>query len=231
MAAAFLLTVLATGGAAAGLFLGERHRVSLYLEAAGGGLLLGIALFWILPEIASELNWLVAPFLMLAACFGIAQIDHYFKSTGSSPRREVIGPLLTAAAIHSFLDGWSLRAVWSQQAASLAVPLGLALHKVPEGLALGWVTGHAFVSRWKALGLCAFVEAITVMGAWAEPRIDQSAVKEFGPWWMAVVLAIIAGSFSFLGIHAVLPARRKAGVVAIFFATLLSVAGATLIRG
>jgi hypothetical protein len=29
----------------------------------------------------------------------------------------------------------------------------------------------------------------------------------------------------------VLPARRKAGVVAIFFATLLSVAGATLIRG
>ena len=228
MGTAFLLTVLATGGAAAGLLLGERRRFSLYLGAAGGGLLLGIALFWILPEIAGQLSWLTALLLTSAACFGMALLDRHFD-TGNWQGREVIGSLLTAAAIHSFLDGWSLRAVSGQQAASVVVPLGLALHKVPEGLALGWVTGHSFVSRWKAVSLCALVEAVTVAGAWVEPRADQSAIKAFGPWWMAVVLAVIAGSFSFLGIHAVLPARRKAGVVAIFLMTLLIVGGATLL--
>jgi zinc transporter ZupT len=138
--------------------------------------------------------------------------------------------LLTAAAIHSFLDGWSLRAVSNQQVANVVVPLGLALHKVPEGLALGWVTGHAFASRPKAIFFCFLAEAMTIAGALAEPRVDYSATRTFGAWWMAVVLAVIAGSFSFLGIHAVLPARRRAGVMAVFLATTLSVGGATLFR-
>ncbi len=79
--------------------------------------------------------------------------------------------------------------------------------------------------------LCALAEALTIVGALAERSIDQSAIKEFGAWWMAVVLAMIAGSFSFLGIHAVLPARRKTGVIAIFFAAILSVGGVALFKG
>ena len=63
-----------------------------------------------------------------------------------------------------------------------------------------------------------------------EPIIDQSAMGAFGAWWMAAVLAVIAGSFLFLGIHTVLPARRKAGVMAVFLATTLSVGGATLLK-
>jgi zinc and cadmium transporter len=230
MITACLLTVLALGGVAAGLLLGARRRFSVYLGAAGGGLLFGIAVFWILPEIASELSWLAAFFLATAACFGIALLDRYFDSTGSSPGREVVSPLLAAAAIHSFLDGWSLRAVSNQQVANVVVPLGLALHKVPEGLALGWVTGHSFASRPKALAVCFLVEGMTMMGALAEPSVDYSATKAFGAWWMALVLAVIAGSFSFLGIHTVLPARRRAGVMAVFLATTLSVGGATLLR-
>src|SRR3954453_20976235 len=103
MITACLLTVLALGGVAAGLFLGKRRRFSVYLEAAGGGLLFGIAVFWILPEIVSELSWFAALLLAAAACFGIALLDRHFDSTGSSPGQEVIGPLLAAAAVHSFL--------------------------------------------------------------------------------------------------------------------------------
>jgi zinc transporter ZupT len=120
--------------------------------------------------------------------------------------------------------------VSNQQVASVVVPLGLALHKVPEGLALGWVTGHSFVSRPKAIAFCFLVEAMTMAGALVEPIIDRSATGAFGTWWMAVVLAVIAGSFSFLGIHTVLPVRRRAGVMAVFLATMLSVGGATLFR-
>jgi zinc and cadmium transporter len=231
MITACLLTVLALSGVAAGLFLGRTRRFSVYLGAAGAGLLFGIAVFWILPEIASELSWLAALLLAAAACLGIALLDRYFDSTGSSPGREVIGPLLAAAAVHSFLDGWSLRAVSNQQVASVVVPLGLALHKVPEGLALGWVTGHSSTSRIKALAVCFLVEAMTVAGALVEPKADYSATRAFGAWWMAAVLAVIAGSFSFLGIHTVLPARRRAGVMAVFLATTLSVGGVTLFKG
>lgn len=230
MAAAYLLTLLGVSGAAAGLLLGKKRQFSAYLGAAGGGLLFGIAVFWILPEIASELNWLLAFFLAAGAYFGITLLDRFFESADPLPAQEVIGPLLAAAAVHSFLDGWSLRAVSNQQVANVVVPLGLALHKIPEGLALGWITGRSFTSPWKALTACAFAEAATIAGALIEPRVDQSATREFGAWWMAVVLAIIAGSFFFLGVHAVLPARRKVGVLAVFLATSLSIGGVTLFR-
>ncbi len=231
MVIACLLTVLALSGAAAGLLLGKRRRFSVYLGAAGGGLLFGIAVFWILPEIASELNWLAAFLLAAAACFGIALLDRHFQHADSSPGREVIGPLLAAAAIHSFLDGWSLRAVSSQHVANIVVPLGLAFHKIPEGLALGWVTSHSFASRSKAMAICFLVESMTIAGAAVEPSVDNSAARAFGTWWMAVVLAIIAGSFSFLGLHAVLPARRRAGVIAVFLLTTLGVGGVSWLRG
>ncbi len=230
MAIACLLTVLAWGGAVAGLLLGKR-QFSVYLGAAGGGLLFGIAVFWILPEIARELNWPTACLLAVAAGFGIALLDRYVEHSGASPGQEVIGPLLLAAAIHSFLDGWSLRAVSRQQVANFVVPLGLALHKVPEGLALGWVTGHSFPSRPKAMAVCFLVEAMTVAGAAVEPFIDDSATRAWGAWWMATVLAVIAGSFSFLGIHALLPTRRRAGAMAVFLLTTLSVGGVAWFKG
>lgn len=229
MIAACLLTALALGGATVGLLWGKR-RFSVYLGAAGGGLLFGIAAFWILPEIAGELNWFTACSLAAAASFAIALLDRYFEHSGASPKQKVVGPLLVAAAIHSFLDGWSLQAVSNQQVASIIVPLGLALHKVPEGLALGWVTGHSFISRSKAAAVCFLAEAMTVVGAVVEPLVDRSATRAFGAWWMAAVLAIIAGSFFFLGLHAVLPLRRRTGAMTVFFLTTLGVGGIALLK-
>jgi zinc transporter ZupT len=229
MALACLLTVLALGGVLVGLRLGTRH-FSVYLGAAGGGLLFGMAAFWILPEIAGELNWLRACLLAAAACFGITLLDRRFEHSRDSRGQQVIGPLLLAAAIHSFLDGWSLRAVSNRQIANIVVPLGLALHKVPEGLALGWVIGHASTSRSKAAMACFLAEAMTVAGAVVEPYVDYSATRAFGAWWMAAVLAVIAGSFFFLGLHAILPVRRRAGVMAVFFVTVLSVGGIALLK-
>lgn len=230
MFAACLLTALALSGVLIGTLLGER-RFPVYLGAAGGGLLFGIAVFWILPEIASELNWLAACFLAAAAGLGIALLDRHFEHPGDLPGQKVIGPLLLATAIHSLLDGWSLRAVSHQQVASIVVPLGLALHKGPEGLALGWVTGHSFPSRTKAITLCFLAEAMTIVGAAVEPFLDDSATKAWGAWWMAAVLAVIAGSFSFLGIHALLPMRRRTGAMAVFLLATLSVGGVAWFRG
>jgi zinc and cadmium transporter len=208
MAAAWLLTLLAWGGIAAGSFLGQWRTASSRLAAVGSALLFGIALFLVIPEIAGQLGWAPAFGLALAVCCGLALLDRLLTHGGHSSR-EVIGPLLAAAAVHSFLDGWSVRALSIQPFASIAVPLGLALHKIPEGLALGLITRKSMSSSSKALAVSAGVESLTLIGAIAEPGVNQSGTARFGTWWTAIVLAIVAGSFLFLGYHTFLENRHN----------------------
>jgi zinc and cadmium transporter len=229
MAVAWLLTLLALGGVMAGLFLGQSRALSSQLAAAGGGLLFGIAVFWLIPEIAETSGWTGAFALALASGTGLAALDMFLVHTGYSPRHGVVGPLLLAVGVHSFLDGWSLRAVSAEPVAAVAVPLGLALHKVPEGIALGWITRQSLSSVGKAAAASIGVELLTVVGASIEHRADTSGAASFGPWWTAGVLAIIAGSFLFLGLHAVLPARRNTGIIIIFFVTLLAIGGTRIL--
>ena len=223
MAVAWLLTVLAWAGIAAGVYLSEPRKLSVHLAAAGGGLLFGISLFWIVPEMAETSGTGAAVALAFAACGVLAFLDRFLIHTGHSPRHGVLAPLFVATALHSFVDGWSLRALATQPLANIAVPLGLALHKVPEGLALGWVTRRSIDRPRKAMMACAAVEALTVIGAAVEPRANESGSAAFGPWWTIAVLAIIAGSFLFLGLHAVLPNWKKGGVVTAFLGTLFVV--------
>ena len=73
-------------------------------------------------------------------------------------------PLIGAAAVHSFLDGWSIAT--AQLAVPLglriAVPLAVALHKLPEGIALGGILRAAVKSRRAALGWCIVAEGATL---------------------------------------------------------------------
>lgn len=220
MTAAWLLTLLALAGVVFGVWMGQARALSSHLGAAGGGLLFGIALFWLIPEIAETSGWVRACALVLVACGAMLLLDRYLAHTGHSPRHGIIGPLLAAAAVHSFLDGWSVRAFSGQPVANLAVPLGLAMHKIPEGLALGWITHKSLGSASKAMTASAAVEAVTVIGAFVEPRANQSGIAEFGAWWTAMVLAIIAGGFLFLGLHALWPGWKRPGVLVVFLATL-----------
>lgn len=231
MVAAWALTLLACAGIVAGLFLGQSVKLSHHLAAAAGGLLFGISLFLVIPEIAESSGWLAAIVLAVAACCALVALDRFLIHTGHSPRHGVIGPLLAATVVHSFLDGWSVRALSLQPLADIAVPLGLALHKIPEGLALGWIVRRSFSSIWTAGAVGGLVEAATLAGAAIEPRANQSGVAAFGPGWSAVVLAIVAGGFLFLGLHALVPARNRPGVVPVFIATLATVGGIALVRG
>ncbi len=202
MAAAWVLTLLAFGGILAGVFAGQWRRAPSHLAAVGGVLLFGIALFLVIPEIARSLGWALAFGLALMVCGGLVLVDSLIRHT-------LIAPLLVATAVHSFLDGWSVRALSLEVFASIAVPLGLALHKIPEGLALGMMTRKSMSSVSWALGVSAGVEALTLVGAIVEPRISESGTARFGAWWTAIVLAIVAGSFLFLGVHAFVPHRRR----------------------
>lgn len=230
MAIAFVLTFLAFCGIAGGVFLGQSRTPSAHLAAAGGGLLSGISLFWLLPEIAAESGWIAAVLLVGFGCAVLWVLEHSLNHGGHQHHDGIAGPLLAATAVHSFLDGWSIQVFSAGTLARVAVPLGLALHKVPEGLALGLLIRKSISSPWKAFTAACSVEALTLAGAWIEPEANRSGIALLGIWWTEIVLGIVAGTFLYLGFHATVPARAKQGVVPIFLLTVCLVAIAALLH-
>jgi zinc transporter ZupT len=226
MAIPWLLTLLGLAGVAAGVYLGHARVLSALLAAAGGGLLFGISLFWLIPEIGLTTGrWLALALALLAAAM-MAVLDRLLLHAGHSPRQGILWPVLAAMALHSFLDGWSVRALAARPLPEIAAPMGLALHKIPEGIAAGWIARRSTSSGWKAAAAGGAAQLATVAGALIEPGADRLGTARFGEGWPAAVVAIIAGSFLFLGFHAVLPHWKKASVLAVFGATVLLVASA-----
>ena len=226
MAAAWLLFLLALVGIVTGALIGQSRILSARLAALGGGLLFGIGLFFVLPEIASSIGFVEASALsvMFGALFLL--VNHYLTHTRISPdpRRSpdhaLVAPLLFATTLHSFLDGWSVRALPAQNLAGLGVLIGLALHKIPEGLALGWIARRSTRSASKAILACSTVELPTLLGAWIEPKANRSGIAVFGIGSPALILSVVAGSFLFIGFHIVIPERKKQGVVLAFLASV-----------
>lgn len=222
MLIAWLITALAIAGIFGGV-LGHVRLPSAPLAAAGGGLLVGICIFWLMPEIVPITGFFRAVVLLAAVCAFLLTID---RTLG----HRFMLPLLAATALHSFLDGWALRTLAIRPLENIAVPIGLALHKIPEGLALGWIVRKWLPNAAAAVALASAVELMTPLGSFVEPYADRNGLAMFGSFWTAIVLAIVGGSFLFLGLHAVLPERRKGNIVVIFFATFAVVGCLTFLR-
>jgi zinc and cadmium transporter len=217
MVVAWLITTLALFGVFFGA-LGQARMPSAQLAAAGGGLLTGICIFWLMPEISSTLGMWRAIGFPVAVCVALLLIDRVLGDAEHPDRHHrFVAPLLAATALHSFLDGWSVRTLSVREFANVAVPIGIALHKIPEGLALGWLARRTMDRTRAAIATASAVELMTPVGAFVEPYADQSGLAAFGPSWTALVLGTVGGSFLFLGFHAIVPERRKVAVLAIFF--------------
>jgi hypothetical protein len=230
MALAWSLTLVAITGVIGGVMLGQSRWVSSQVAAAGGGLLFGIALFWLMPEIAAASGWMVAVLSTLAACAIIAGADALLMHAGHSPRTGAIAPLLVATGVHCFLDGWSVRALGGRPMTDIAVAVGLALHKAPEGVALGWAVRRTMKWPAKAFLAGSAIEFITALAAYIEPRVNASGMSTVGHWWEPGVLAVISGSFLFLGFHVVVPERKKRGIIPMFVVTLVCIAALARVR-
>jgi zinc transporter ZupT len=196
-----------------------------------------------LPEMAERSGWLAGASALTIGAIVLWCIDHFLYPICPScshshdhhkcPEPPLHGfgpPLLIAVGLHSILDGWSIRVLAPDSVAGLAVPIGLALHKVPEGLALGLITRESMRSGRRAFLLCVLAESLTLLGASLEPYIDRAGASHFGGLWLTAVLALTGGSFLFLGFHTVHGSRNKPGVLSTFFLTLCGVAGIALVH-
>src|ERR1700733_909464 len=101
-----------------GGWLTGAERRSRMVVAFSAGVLLGVAVFGLLPELAIEKGWVVS-LLLFGVGYGLliainryaypvcpsCAHDHDHTSC-SSELHGFAGPLIAASALHTFLDGW-----------------------------------------------------------------------------------------------------------------------------
>jgi zinc transporter ZupT len=234
-----LATAVGVGGAAFGIWLGETRARARVVVPLTAGMLLGVAIFGLLPELEQDAGWplcfaLVAAgyaALAIPARFGYSvcpscshQHDHHACAT---ELHGFAAPLLAGAALHSFFDGWS--AASAQLAAPielrLAAPLAIALHKAPEGIALGGILCASMKSRGRAFLAAALAECSTIVGG----ALALSLAPQFGGKWIVYPLGVTAGWLCYLGFHAAHEEWRLRGARRAFTAAAAGMAGAALI--
>lgn len=233
----FVLTLL---GAYLGIRLGDAPRFSRRVLPFSGGVLVGIAIFWVLPEIAEQYGWPGA-LCGIAAGFGLLWLinryvfavcpacSHTHDHDACTNRLHgFTAPLLAAASLHSFFDGWSLGVAHQQSAEGvrLAFLAGIGIHKLPEGVALGVLLLAGTGSVWKAWVSCAAVQSCMIAGG----LLAAIAAPHLGPYWISSLLSIAAGTFNYLGYHAIESEYRARGLLTAFMPALTGAAGAAALR-
>ena len=240
IAAPALATVVGLAGAALGLWLTGLRRRAQVVVPFSAGVLLGVALFGLMPELALEAGW-TASLILFAAGYGLLVLinryayavcptcahDHDHNACATE-LHGFAGPLIAAAALHCFLDGWSVVTVQSTAPLGLrvAVPLAVALHKLPEGIALGGILRASVKSRAAAMGWCALAEGTTLVGG----ALGLVMAPHLGTEWITFPLGIAAGWLFYLGFHAVHEEWKRRGAAPAFLSALTGVAGAAAIQ-
>jgi len=234
------VTAIALVSAAAGVRFATAPRAGRVLVPFGAGLLMGMALFGIWPELAESIGWAGGLGAILLG-FGLLWVVNRYVhplcpscTAGHNHGACAVTlhgfalPLVVAGAIHSFMDGLAVGAAREGGQGGLAwgVFVAIAVHKVPEGLAYGAILRAALRSRLSALGWCAVCQAPTIVGA----VMESLASEHFGAGWLVIPMALAGGSFLFLGYHAIHGDWRRRGIVPAFAPALTGAAGAAFLQ-
>ncbi len=234
-----LATLVALAGALTGLWLtGTRGRARVMVPLSAG-VLLGVVLFGLIPEILTEIGPLTGTGLMAAGyllLFAISRYaypvcptcthDHDHHACDTELHGFAI-PLLAATAVHAFLDGWSVTTVQSAPLGiRMAVPIAIAIHKFPEGIALGGMLRAALRSRRHAFAWCVLAESATLAGG----GLGLVIAPHLGTAWTSYPIAIAGGCFLYLGIHAVHEEWKRRGAGAAFAPAGIGAVGAAAIQ-
>ena len=241
IAAPLLATIVGMGGALAGLWLTGFRKRARAVVAFSAGVLLGVALFGLVPELAAELGWPVSTTLFVGGYLALLTVNRFVypvcptcahdhdHNACATELHGFAAPLIAAAAVHSFLDGWSIATV--QLAAPLglrvAVPLAVALHKIPEGIALGGILRASVGSRSGATVWAMIAEGSTLAGG----ALGLAAGPRVGSAWITYPLGLAAGWIFYLGYHAVHEEWKRRGRPAFVPAVTGLVGAAALQRG
>lgn len=240
MGVALLATVAAIAGVVIGVSIEGAGRGTRVMVPFAGGLLMGIPVFGLLPELVAEIGWAAGLLWSAAGYVMLLVINRYLFPVCPSCAQDhgheacpaalhgFTAPLVFAAVIHSMLDGWSI--VTAQWAAPpgvrIALPLAVVLHKIPEGIALGAILRAAMTSRRAAYCWCLLAEGATLAGGAAALGLAPYLTER----WLSYPLALAGGVFFYLGFHAVHGEWKRRGAIPAFMPALTGAAGAAMLQ-
>lgn len=207
------LTLISCLSAIAGVLLPILPQPSRHLIPFSGGVLGGVTLFWLFPELSAGYGWVSTVGALLASLALLWLVDrkiyalcpscshtHHHDDCGTR-LHGFAPPLLLAAGLHSFFDGWGVTLAGQGSGQHLAQALALAIvaHKLPEGLAFGAMLRHALRNRRRAMLLSVSAQAMVLVGGWTQYRLSPY----LGRQWILLFLALAGGSFLYLSAHAI----------------------------
>lgn len=216
------------------------HAVARRIVPFGGGILVGVAVLFVLPEMAAFWNW-GAALAWIACGFAVLWIadryvypvcpscSHTHAEEHEHCETTLHGfgpPLLIAASLHTALDGWSVVAADGTAGLGGAFVLAVAVHKIPEGIALGVIARAAMDSRHAALWWSVTAELMTMAGA----GLEIALAPYLGQTLLHVLLAVTGGAFVYFGVHAVHGEWKRRGAGAAFYPALTGIAGLGVLR-
>lgn len=233
-------TLIGVAGVFLGLWLTSAGRRTRLVIPFSAGVLLGVVVFGLLPELIGEAGWLTTG-LFFAGGYGLLFLinrrvapicptcshDHDHEACRTA-LHGFAAPLIGASMLHSFFDGWSLATVQlsSEHGIRLAVLLAVALHKIPEGMALGAIVRASVASLATALAWSIAVEATTLAGG----ILGLAIAPRLGAQWIIYPLGLAAGWLFYLGAHAIHEEWRRRGPAPAFVTALSGVAGAAVLQ-
>lgn len=232
--------LIAIVSAAAGLRLTLAPRWGRRLVPFSAGLLGGLVLFGILPELVRQRGWVGGAAFVFAGMLLLWAVARWLypvcpacshthdHSICPATLHGFALPLLVAASVHAFLDGVGVAASTQPHAEALggAMLVGVGLHKVPEGIALGVILHAALGSRGSALAWSAAVQAATPLGAAAESVVSA----HLGDTGVGLALGLAGGSFLYLVYHALHADWQRRGAAPVIWSALTGVAGAAVLQ-
>jgi zinc transporter ZupT len=235
-----LATFVGLLGAVLGIWLTGLRRQTRVVVPFSAGILLGVALFGLIPELATEIGWPLSLVLSVSGYGALLLVNRYVyrvcptcshdhdHNACSTELHGFAWPLIVAATVHSFLDGWSVATVQLAVPLGLrvAVPLAVALHKLPEGIALGGILQASVRSRKAALGWAVLAEGSTLAGG----AVGLVMAPHLGSEWITYPMGIAAGWLFYLGYHAVHEEWKRRGARPAFASATAGIAGAAMIQ-
>lgn len=204
------------------------------------GVLLGVALFGLVPELAGEAGWSASLLLLVGGWMILFAVDRFGYPVCPTCAHDhdhiacatelhgFAGPLVAGAALHAFLDGWGIAASqWAvEPGLRIAVPLAVALHKLPEGIALGGILLASVKRRGVAMAWSALAEGATLLGSAA----GLFLAPNLGTRWTIYPLGLAAGWLCYLGYHAVHEEWKRRGPAQAFVSAGAGILGAAVIQ-
>jgi zinc and cadmium transporter len=233
-------TLAGIAGAVAGIWLTGLRRRARVVAPFGAGLLVGVALFFLLPELGETAGWGAGALLLASGYLILFLVNRYVypvcptcsddhdHDACATLLHGFAPPLVAAAAIHSFLDGWSVGAAGEAAEAGIryGIPLAVMVHKIPEGLALGSILRAAVPSRWVAFQLCVLAQGTTLAGGAVGLLLGPS----LGAGWLIYPLGVAGGCFIYIGVHAIHQEWKRRGLATACTPALAGAAGAAVLH-